>query len=223
MDRRTATRQPPVAPDEAASKAEQTRARILDATASVLATKGYAGTRLSDIAAIAGVRAPAVYYYFDSRESLVEEVVTTGMVRNLEHVRAAIDALPAGTSGIDRICRAVEAHLQVVLRISDYTIAAVRNTSQLPEDMRVRQVTEQQRYVDLWRELIDDARASGELDRDLDPRAARMLVLGALNWACEWWDPDRGSLRSVISTAQILVRRGLVADPQPDRTTGGPR
>lgn len=213
MDRRIVAKRVPTERAESTSKAEQTRRRILDATATVLATKGYAGTRLIDIASIAGVRAPAVYYYFTSRESLVEEVVTTGMVRNLEHVRAAVDAMPAGSPAIDRICRAVEAHLQVVLRISDYTIAAVRNTSQLPDDMRSRQVAEQQRYVDLWRGLIDDARASGELDSQLDPRAARMLVLGALNWACEWWDPERGSLQSVISTAQILVRRGLVAGP----------
>ncbi|ALL79900.1 hypothetical protein AD006_31930 (plasmid) [Pseudonocardia sp. EC080610-09] len=205
--------------EEPASKAEQTRKRILDAAAKVLATKGYAGTRLTDIAALAGVRAPAVYYYFTSRERLVEEVVTTGMVRNLEHVRAALDALPPHTPAIDRICTAVEAHLQVVLRISDYTIAAVRNTSQLPEGMRARQVAAQQRYVDLWRELLDDARASGELDRELDPRAARMLVLGALNWACEWWDPRRGSLHTVITTAQILVRRGLVAAPPASRPT----
>jgi TetR/AcrR family transcriptional regulator, cholesterol catabolism regulator len=78
------------------SKSVRTRQRILDATATVLASQGYAGTRLTAIAALAGVRAPAVYCYFDSRESLVEEVVTVGMVRNLGHVRAALDAMPTG-------------------------------------------------------------------------------------------------------------------------------
>ncbi|MEU7812832.1 TetR/AcrR family transcriptional regulator [Pseudonocardia sp. NPDC049154] len=191
------------------AKSARTRQRILDAAASVLARQGYAGTRLVDIAAIAGVRAPAVYYYFDSRERLVEEVVTAGMVRNLDHVRAAIDALPADTSAMDRICTAVEAHLHVVLRVSDYTIAAVRNTSQLPPDLRERHLAEQQGYTDLWRALFEAAREVGEIHPALDPRAARMLVLGALNWACEWWDPEQGSLGSVVRTARTLVRRGL--------------
>jgi TetR/AcrR family transcriptional regulator, cholesterol catabolism regulator len=39
--------------------------------------------------------------------------------------------------------------------------------------------------------------------------AARMLVLGALNWAAEWWNPRRGSLDAVVRTAQSLVRHGL--------------
>jgi hypothetical protein len=39
--------------------------------------------------------------------------------------------------------------------------------------------------------------------------AARMMVLGALNWAAEWWNPRRGSLDTVVRTAQSLVRNGL--------------
>jgi TetR/AcrR family transcriptional regulator, cholesterol catabolism regulator len=39
--------------------------------------------------------------------------------------------------------------------------------------------------------------------------AARMMVLGALNWAAEWWNPRRGSLDTVVRTAQALVRHGL--------------
>jgi hypothetical protein len=36
-----------------------------------------------------------------------------------------------------------------------------------------------------------------------------MLILGALNWAAEWWNPRRGSLDIVVRTAQSLVRHGL--------------
>jgi hypothetical protein len=43
-----------------------------------------------------------------------------------------------------------------------------------------------------------------------------MMVLGALNWAAEWWNPRRGSLDTVVRTAQSLVRHGLGP-----RTAGG--
>jgi hypothetical protein len=36
-----------------------------------------------------------------------------------------------------------------------------------------------------------------------------MMVLGALNWAAEWWNPRRGSLDTVVRTAQSIVRHGL--------------
>jgi len=193
------------------SKSARTRERILDAAAKVLNRNGYAGTRLSDIAELAQVQAPALYYYFTSREQLIEEVVMLGMARAFEHVTEMLAALPAEATGLDRICAAVGAHLEVVLRLSDYSSAAIRNGPQLPTDLRERQLAEQRKYGDVWRELIDQARAAGEIHPDLDPRAARMLIIGGLNWATEWWNPNRGSLRTVINTAQLLTRQGLRA------------
>jgi hypothetical protein len=65
----------------------------------------------------------------------------------------------------------------------------------------------------MWRKLLQDAENAGLLRPGLDPMAARMMVLGALNWAAEWWNPRRGSLDTVVRTAQSLVRHGL-ADQQ---------
>jgi hypothetical protein len=36
-----------------------------------------------------------------------------------------------------------------------------------------------------------------------------MLIMGALNWTPEWWNPEQGSLAGVVATAQSLVRNGL--------------
>jgi hypothetical protein len=36
-----------------------------------------------------------------------------------------------------------------------------------------------------------------------------MMVLGALNWAAEWWDPEGGPLDEVIRTAQSMVLHSL--------------
>jgi TetR/AcrR family transcriptional regulator, cholesterol catabolism regulator len=189
------------------NKSARTRQRILDATARVLSLKGYAGTRLSDIAEQAEVQAPAIYYYWASREDVIEEVMWTGIARMRAHVRAALDALPPETGPLDRIDAAVEAHLRHMLEISDYARAAIRNSAQLPDAIRTRQLAEADRYGELWRSLVNDAAA--ELRPELDHRAARMLILGALNWAVEWWNPRRGSLTSLVQTAQSLVRHGL--------------
>jgi len=196
------------------SKSARTRERILDAAAKVLNRNGYAGTRLSDIAALAQVQAPALYYYFSSREELIEEVVMLGMARAQAHVSETVATLPKDATGLDRICAAVGAHLEVVLRVSDYASAAIRNGPQLPADMRERQLVGQRAYGDVWRKLIDEATAAGEIHPELDPRAARMLIIGGLNWATEWWNPNRGSLRTVITTAQLLTRQGLAAPRQ---------
>ena len=36
-----------------------------------------------------------------------------------------------------------------------------------------------------------------------------MLVLGALNWAAEWWDPRRTPLDAIVADAQRLIRGAL--------------
>ncbi|HLU73500.1 MAG TPA: TetR/AcrR family transcriptional regulator [Nonomuraea sp.] len=197
--------------DNTASKSSRTRERILDAAAHVLSRKGYAGTRLGDIADQAQLQAPAIYYYFGSREELIEEVMWTGAQRVREHVTKVLDELPDDTSPMDRICAAVEAHLHLELELSDFATALIRNSGQMPEHLRTRQLAEEAAYGKLWRTLIRDLDEEGQLRPDLDPRTAQLLVIGALNWAAEWWNPKRDTYETVVRTAQSLVRHGLTS------------
>ncbi len=191
------------------SKSALTRVRILDAAARVLSDKGYAGLRLTDVAAAADLQAPAIYYHFPSREGLIEEVMWSGIADMREHVAAALDAVPDGTPAVDRLLIAAEAHLRHELEISDYTTASIRNAGQIPQAMRKRQVLEEERYGEIWRRLINDVAREGLLRPELDLYIAQMLVLGALSWAVEWWDPRRGSVEAVVANAQSLIRHGI--------------
>jgi TetR/AcrR family transcriptional regulator, cholesterol catabolism regulator len=70
--------------------------RILDAAAHVLSVKGFAGTRLTDVAEYAQLQAPAIYCYFSSREDLIEEVMYSGISDMRQHLQQTLDDLPAG-------------------------------------------------------------------------------------------------------------------------------
>jgi TetR/AcrR family transcriptional regulator, cholesterol catabolism regulator len=204
------TASPPLGDDEVAeSKSALTRARILDAAAHVLSTNGYAGLRLTDVAAVAEIQAPAIYYYYASRDELIEEVMWAGIADMREHVAAVLSELPDGTPSLDRLLAAAEAHLRHALEISDYTTASIRNAGQVPLAIRTRQILEEERYGEVWRRLINDLAREGRLRPELDLYIAQMLVLGALNWAVEWWDPHRGSLETVVANAQSLIRHGI--------------
>jgi TetR/AcrR family transcriptional regulator, cholesterol catabolism regulator len=204
---------PDAAFDAAASKSARTRRRILNAAAHILSVKGYAGTRLSDVAEYAELQAPAIYYYFASRDDLIEEVMYAGIADMRTHLQGALDALPSDASPMDKILAAVEAHLRHELELSDYASASIRNAGQIPERLRARQLKEEAAYGRIWRRLFDEARADGELRGDLDARHAQLLVLGALNWAAEWFDPRRSSVDTIVSNAQVLVRNGICPTP----------
>ncbi len=201
----------PVVDREPDSKSALTRRRILDAAARVLSVKGYGGMRLTDVATEADLQAPAIYYYFPGRDDLIEEVMWAGTAEMRAHVIGILDALPTNTSALDRLAAAVEAHLRHALEISDYTSASIRNSGQVPRALRQRQILEEERYGEIWRELINDLAQSGVLRPELDLYIAKMLVLGSLNWAVEWWDPRQGSVDAVVANAKTLVRHGLTA------------
>lgn len=190
----------------------------MDSAAQILSRRGYAGTRLSDIAADAEIQTSAIYYYFSSREDLVETVMERGVFEARTHVEGALTALPLTASAMDRIDAAVEAHLQLNLQLSAYATAAIRNMGQVPERIRTNQLAAERAYATLWRDLLAAAQREGAIPRTTDIRAMRMLILGALNWAPEWWHPDRGSLETAVKTAKILVRRGISGPRQPDLT-----
>ncbi|OUS91550.1 TetR family transcriptional regulator [Rhodococcus sp. NCIMB 12038] len=195
--------------DAPARSGKHTRQLILDAAAEVMFRDGYAGTKLADIAEIAGIRAPAIYRYFPSRDDLVDEVMTVGHRRFIEHVTSIIDALPATATPLDRILAAVAGHLEVALTISHYAAASTRNMSQMPEDIRERQQELRRDYGTIWRRHLAEAAEAGQLQPDLNLYAAQGLIIGALSWANEWWDPERQTLQSVIRNAQDLVRNGI--------------
>jgi AcrR family transcriptional regulator len=178
----------------------------------MLSVKGYAGLRLTDVAAHAELQAPAIYYYFPSREDLIEEVMWAGIADMREHVVTVLEGLPADAPAVDRLSAAVEAHLRHMLEISDYTTAAIRNSGQVPSKIRKRQILEEERYGEIWRRLINELARSGGLRADLDLYIAQMLVFGALNWTVEWWDSRRGSVDAVVANAKSLVIHGLT-DP----------
>jgi len=102
-----------VAEDAASeTKSAKTRQRILDAAAHVLSMKGYAGTRLSDVAEYAELQAPAIYYYFPSREELIEEVMWSGIAHMVKHLQSVLDEIPSDVSPLARRMIAIESHLR---------------------------------------------------------------------------------------------------------------
>lgn len=193
-----------------ASPMNATRDRILAAAAHILSRRGIAGTRLSDIAAHAQLRTPAVYYYFRSRDDLVAEVMREGQRRVRMHVQRALEAYPPTTAIPMLIDAAVEAHLQVELELSDFASAVTRNAGQLPPEIRDSIRQESAAYHAIWRTLLEQLAATGELRSDLDVGIARMLVIGALNWTTEWWNTEQNTLEHLIATAQSVVRHSLL-------------
>ena len=191
------------------SKAERTRRRILDAAAECLAEHGYAGTSLPLIAERIDMQGASLYYHFASKDELVFEVLRLGTVTAKEAVADAVIRLGDDADPVEALRAAIVAHLTAVLAQGPYTTANIRSYGQLPDELAERHRAEQRSYATTWRTLIADAIASGALRTDLDPRAVRLLLLGAMNWTIEWFDPDGLDPRQLGELLADMVLDGL--------------
>ncbi|MDP6173888.1 MAG: helix-turn-helix domain-containing protein, partial [Rhodospirillales bacterium] len=97
------------------SKSEKTRLRILDGAARTFRDKGYGATRLTDIASAAHIQAGSLYYHFDSKEQMLDEVLARGHGRVFDGVRGRIKELGGRASYRERLRAAIRVHLETNL------------------------------------------------------------------------------------------------------------
>jgi AcrR family transcriptional regulator len=192
-------------------KSDLTRLRILQAAARVFRDHGYAGTRLTDIAEAADMKAGSLYYHFDSREALVEEVVLEGVRRTKDAVLDSLHALPQDASALRKLEAMIETHLTFVLLQGDISSASIQLIWQIPQEIRERTLAVQRAYGALWRQVLEAARDAGEIRADVNLSAIRMSILGALNWAADWYHPAGASPKQIARDIVTMVVYGLAA------------
>ena len=159
---------------------------ILEAAAKLFRRQGYSATTLRQIAAMAEIKAGSIYYYFDSKEAILDEVLHRGLLGVFDAVKTALKR--AGkVSHRRRIGLAIEAHLVALLEASDFTSANIRIYGQLPEHLKKPHRPLRRAYARYWDRLFLDARRAGEIRADIEIVPLRIFVLGALNWTIEWF------------------------------------
>jgi AcrR family transcriptional regulator len=133
---------------------------------------------MRDIADILSVRQAALYYYFSSKEAILEEICRLGITEFVEALRA-VAAAPGDFR--TRLRRGIAAHLTPLLARRFYVSAFLYSRHILPAGARGPLDSLAQEYEHIWRSMIEEARAAGELAADIDPEIAAFALLGALN------------------------------------------
>ena len=179
---------------------------ILDAAASLLRHRGYEATTVRAIAAVVGIKGASIYHHFPSKDAIVVRVLNDGVRAVREAVAAALAALPPSADPGLRLESAIRAHLLSSLQHSDYTSASIRAHAFLPPPLRARCRDERAAYEALWRDLVVELKRARRVRSDLDDDALRLLLLGAVNWAGEWF--REGSL-TIDTIARDFARSVL--------------
>jgi len=83
---------------------------ILDAALAVFAQKGFAATRLDDVAAKAGITKGTIYLYFDSKQALFEALARQSVGAQIEQIKAQLAAFPGSTPELLRLVLSTMGH-----------------------------------------------------------------------------------------------------------------
>lgn len=130
------------------SRAEKTRAGILDAAEALFAERGFDATRLEDIAERVGIRRASIVYYFKDKRELYDAVledVFGGLHDALAEVLAAGETLPeqieAGISAwVDYVGRRPSIARLVLREVADAN--RERGAGLLGQTRRLRQLVQ---------------------------------------------------------------------------------
>jgi len=152
--------------------AAETRARLLSAGADIFAERGYDGTRVADIAAVAGVSNGALYAHFSSKAELLVEALRAHGRRLLAEAFAA-DPEQSITDLLLVIGRWLPRRRDARGYLVVEALVAARRDEDVARPMRA--------YIgeraDWLAGLMRVAQAGGELDRGLSANALAHFCL----------------------------------------------
>ena len=185
---------------------------IIDIAVRLFGEKGYNATTMRDIAQAVGILPGSLYAHIDSKETLLIEIVETGIERFL-----SIDRLLAASkeSPEVRMRIAICEHIKAVAENPERTLVVFHQWRFLSGPNRARAVAMRRRYAKAFVRIVNDGIASGDFDPGLDPRITVFAILGALNWTPEWYSQSGPESAEVIGRkmADCLIH-GLRAVPQ---------
>lgn len=189
-----------------------TREQVLKAAAKLFRNQGYVATTLRQIADAAGIQAGSIYYHFRSKDEILAEILDVGIDKVRKSVEDELSKLPSGASARQKIAAAIEGHLRGLLEHGDFTSASIRTYGQLPQKLKSSNQARRNQYSRFWDKLLAEAAERGEVRKGVDLHIARLVILGAVNWTVEWFDPQRGTVEGVAKEISFLISGGAFAN-----------
>jgi AcrR family transcriptional regulator len=187
------------------------RADLLRAAAALFRNQGFAATTTRDIAAAAGMQSGSPFYHFKSKDALLFAVMQEGMHAALKRQRETLQNR-IGQSPSEQLRGLVQTHFQVLLGPdSDFIPVMLYESRSLQSAQRAELAALQSEYEALWTPVLSDLHASGALRAPV--ALSRLLILGALNWSVQWFDPSKSAgVAELVEAALALFIDTRAAD-----------
>jgi acetyl esterase len=192
------------------------RAEIVTAAVALFRERGYRRTSLAEIGEAVGAERASLYYYFSSKEEILNEAVTPIVLRNTaiaEEIRDSAEPAPRQLRRLmTGLMQSFADNYPLLYMYLEENLSAVTKSQQAwAAEMRAVN----RRYVGAIEQIIQKGIAAGTLRPIADPQILANGLMGLISWTHRWYNPDQSTIgASTIGAAYAdLLVGGLEMPP----------
>jgi TetR/AcrR family transcriptional regulator, cholesterol catabolism regulator len=164
------------------------RDEILAIAAELFAERGFGATTVREIADAAGILSGSLYHHFDSKESMVDDLVRGLLDRLTTRYREIV----ATRDDAEQMLRALVREAFTAIAEDRATVAVMVNEWNLfvtfPRFAYLRDVEEEAERI--WVGVLARGMRSGAFQSELDPRLVYRMMRDAIWVSVRWYRPD---------------------------------
>lgn len=184
---------------------EERRLQIIESAIKVISEKGFASTRMDDVAGEAGLSKGLLYWYFKSKEEIIiaiADVLFGGELNHIKNLSGENLSAPQQLKNIiDTFIKDVQPMLKITPVILEFYALAFRNKT-------VRTVM--QRYLHTMISILEPVINKGMSDGDFkagDAHQAALAIGALLEGTLLLWcyDPDGIELESQLGACSTMI------------------
>jgi TetR/AcrR family transcriptional regulator, cholesterol catabolism regulator len=187
------------------------REELLAAAAELFYEHGYAATSTADIAERMGIQRGSVYYYFDTKEGLLLELIEDvyhHALASLARVQATDD------DAVGKLRALISDHVHAFTTRLIPGAIVINESRSLTREHRDRLRRDAEAYETGIAALIAEGQDAGLIRAELDRRLASLAVLGVLNWVHRWYRPsDPATPAEIADQFAAVLLGGLTSAP----------
>lgn len=190
--------------DEAGTTAAraQRRAELLATAAEVFAGRGYSTTTVRQVADAAGMLGGSLYYHFDSKESMVDEILSAFLTELWETYD---DILEQGMGARRTLEALVAASFDSIDRHRPAVVIYQNESKHLGTNERFGYLLDsQKRFRLMWVGLLERGIEEGDFRADLDPPIVYRFIRDTV-WVAAGWYRPQGRMTSEEIARQYLA------------------
>ena len=184
-----------------------TKKQILNSAAQIFRIKGYHATSMQDIAGAVNLQKASLYHHVSGKQEILLEILDQALELLTEKISEVIENqnLPPE----EKLRQMMHAYLKVLTDRFDLATVLLMEHRSLKPELHARHIPNRDRFEALWREVVEEGMQTGVFCCSETALTARNL-LGAMNWAITWFNPDgEMTIEEISDQTASLFLNGL--------------